>query len=110
MVDMTISMSSIRRYVRIFWALAILLMAGGQLAQSQERAECAEKHSYSQKAEKSKCPIDDHGCSITSAFAVVLDQAAGLPSVPFRAHVHHGFDESYTEGSRAEIDYPPQLS
>ena len=85
-------------------------MVGGQLAQVQEQAECAQKHPCSALAEKSKCPIDDHGCSITSAFAVMIDAEAGLPSVSFRAHVHHGYDESYTEGSRAEIDYPPQLS
>lgn len=101
------------RYVQIGWVVAILLMAGGQLAHAYMDLTCSKDHvseSQQSPAPGDDCPVG-HCCvhshlqikmaAVDSAGDMIPDTSAC--SFPSR-------EEMALDGPTREIDYPPQLS
>lgn len=106
-------MQSCLKFARIFWVLAILLMAGGQLAHAYEDTSCASLHA-SEHASKSQpqqdCPAGHVCCSSHSH---ILGAFIEVPQFAFVVSISGNFidDGNFViEGPAREIDYPPQLS
>ncbi len=107
-------MSFCFRSVRIFWTIAILLMAGGQVVHAYQELKCVTDHSaqgQSSVPDKQDCPANHACCCHAHSHGI-----ATLAEVPSFSHLSLSSssfstrNESYIEGPCREIDYPPQLS
>ncbi len=101
------------KFARIFWVLAILLMAGGQLAHAYEDTSCASLHA-SENASKSKqqqdCPVGHVCCSSHSHILGTFGDVPPFGFVPSTTSTFIDCGNTVIEGPAREIDYPPQLS
>lgn len=104
-------MSFCLRHVRIFWMLAILMMAGGQLLHAREQFIPAKDHIHcSHEASTDDCPTDASCCHLHASGATVTTESPRLKSIQALSHYLSILDETCLEGPRRDIDYPPQLS
>lgn len=101
------------KYLRLVWAVAILLIAGGHLAHAWEDliscdAVCSGEHSS--QTEPQDCPKGGE-CShpFAHGFFILPDAPdrlfIALTTTSFPFHVEGSMD-----GPCREIDYPPQVS
>lgn len=104
-------MSFCLKQVRIFWMLAVLLMAGGQALHAHaDMAKAAEHASCSHDAKADDCRTDASCCHMHVSGATVTPGAAAVACTQTLSHSLPIVDESYLDGPRGDIDYPPQLS
>jgi hypothetical protein len=99
------------RQVRLFGALALLLLMGGQMLSGCLEYTCSKDQAVQEHAscpDRQDCPVDDccfHPCI---HLAKVERQAFLFHVGPSTAFVIQ--NESCEEGRSREIDHPPQLS
>ncbi len=102
------------KHLRILWAIAILVMAGGQFAHAYQDLKCVATHAAQEQSsvpDKQDCPANHACCCHAHSHGI-----ATLVEVPSFFHLSLGSssfstcNESYIEGPCREIDYPPQLS
>ena len=109
---MSQSMSFSLRHVRIFWMLAILLMAGGQLLHAHEELGAAiQEHVHcSHDAATDDCSADTTCCHLHSSGATVSTEVTLLAATQTVSRYLSILDETCLDGPRGDIEYPPQLS
>lgn len=100
------------KYARVFWVVAILMMAGGQLAHSYQDSSCATEHASERTSSKDQtdCPM---GHSCCKSHSHVIGAVAEAPTLNFVSPNSSDFIDCgvrVVEGPTREIDYPPQLS
>ena len=104
-------MSSCLKTIRIFWMLALLLMAGGQVLHARAELAAAKDHAHcSHEATSDECPADTSCCHLHTSGATLLSSGNLVPTSQALSHNLPILDETCLEGPRGEIDYPPQLS
>ncbi|MBN8707965.1 MAG: hypothetical protein J0I10_01200 [Verrucomicrobia bacterium] len=102
------------KYARMFWVLAVLFMASGQIAHAYQDSSCATQHaSERQKSDSKQQPDCPAGHSCCNSHSHILGALAEAPAYAFVALASGSFQDhgdTVVEGPIAEIDYPPQLS
>jgi hypothetical protein len=111
LADMWQNVSPFLKHLRIFWMLAILLMAGGQLLHAQEQFLTTTDHVHcSHDSRTDDCATDAGCCHLHSSTATVATEIPRLAAIQTLSHYLVILDETCLEGPRRDIDYPPQLS
>jgi len=101
------------RYVQIVWVVAILLMAGGQVAHAYVSLKCSKDHTAESQqfpASGDDCPMG-HCCCHSHLHTNLAIVDSGTELVPDISTCSFSCrDKTVIDGPPREIDYPPQLS
>jgi len=102
------------KYARMFWVVAILMMACGQMAHAYQDSACAIEHASERKSPDTKqqpeCPSGHKCCTSHSHIIGALHEA---PKFNFVSSISSGYIDRGVRDIEApvqEIEYPPQLS
>lgn len=102
------------KYARVFWAIAILLMAGGQAVHAYEDVFHPSKHAserHTSESEQPACPTGHTTCCHGHSHVIgALAEAPNFSIVASSSDYYFDRVDSVVEGPIREIDYPPQLS
>lgn len=102
------------KYARVFWAVAILLMAGGQAIHAYEDFTHPQKHASERQTSESEQPVCLTGhtscCHSHSHVIGALAEAPNFSILALSSDYYFERVDSVVEGPIREIDYPPQLS
>ena len=110
-------MRTIQRYAQLFWAVAILLLVGGQLAHAYsdyreitgQTRHSDSDHQHSDSGEDTSTSHHD-GNHSHSPINVAIWEFAQLITPHFHSGKLSVAGDSIPEPPVQEIDYPPQLS
>lgn len=105
-------MQTCLKYTRVFWVVAILLMAGGQVVDAYQDFTCAKQHASERQTSKnqSDCPANHTCCHGHSHATGMLSDAPDFAFAALPAENLFDYSDAVVEGPVREIDYPPQLS
>ena len=102
------------KYARVFWAVAILLMAGGQAIHAYEDFTHPLKHASERQTSESEqpvCPTGHTSCCHSHSHVIgALAEAPNFSILALSSDYYFERVDSVVEGPIREIDYPPQLS
>jgi hypothetical protein len=102
------------KYARVFWAIAILLMAGGQAVHAYEDVFHPSKHAserHTSESEQPACPTGHTTCCHGHSHVIgALAEAPNFSIVASSSDYYFDRVDSVVEGPIREIDYPPRLS
>ena len=107
------TMRTCLKYASLFWAVAILLMAGAQGLDAYQDYTCSKQHA---SGTRTSVPMQSHStanhicCHGHSLVTSVLSDAPRfvVPVLTAEFPIDHG--TTVVQGPAREIDYPPQLS
>ncbi|MBE2179287.1 MAG: hypothetical protein IAE97_02335 [Chthoniobacterales bacterium] len=101
------------KYARVFWAVFILLMAGGGAVHAYEDFSCATRHASEHQAsasQQSDCASSHTCCHSHSHLPVALAEAPNFVFAALTSGFSFDLKDFPAEGPVREIDHPPQLS
>lgn len=102
------------KYARLAWVVAILLMAGGQIAHALQDASCSKEHaserSSSSLQDQPDCPAGHSCCKSHSHVIGALEEVSPYTFIVSASGTFIDCGARAAEGPVQDIEYPPQLS
>ncbi len=104
-------MTTCRQYIQLFWLVALLVLAGGNLVHAHQDLCNLEAHHEAQGLpDKNECP-SGHQCTNTHAQEASILPESSLPvGLSVSTFVYFIEEVACPGGALDEITYPPRLS